>query len=93
MGRSGRIDPEQLHAVHWRERLSAEGFDAIDAFLVEFPEADPRELKRLIQKARAMRHRHGTPRFLVAYIRGLEAAKRAKADITDDQARVPPTVS
>jgi ribosome-associated protein len=82
MGRSGRIDPEHLHAVHWRERLIAEGFDAIETFLAEFPDADPRELKRLIQKARAMR-RHGTPRFLVAYIRGLEAAKRATTDTTE----------
>lgn len=93
MGRAGRIPPEQMHAIRWRERLISEGFDAIEAFCLEYPEADPRELKRLIQKACAMRHRHGTPRFLIAYIRKLDEAKRATSGILDDQAFVPPTVS
>jgi ribosomal 50S subunit-associated protein YjgA (DUF615 family) len=93
MGRSGRIDPVQLRVLHWRERLISEGFDAIAAFLEEYPDADPRELKRLVQKAGAMRHRHGTPRFLGRYIRALDDRKRATSGIVDDQARVPPTVS
>ena len=49
MGRSGRIPPEQMHAIRWRERLITEGFDAIEAFCLEYPEADAKELKRLIQ--------------------------------------------
>ena len=93
MGRSGRISPEQMRAIRWRERLIADGFDAIETFCLEYPEADAKESKRLIQKACALRHRHGTPRFLIAYIRKLEEAKRATSGISEDQAFVPPTVS
>ena len=73
--------------------MITEGFDAIDAFMIEYPAADPRELKRLIQKAQAIK-RAGTPRFLLRYIRDLDEAKTRSSASTDpgDQARVPPTV-
>jgi ribosomal 50S subunit-associated protein YjgA (DUF615 family) len=85
---------ELLQAMRWQERLIAEGFDALPAFLEAHPGADPKTLKRLIQKAQAMRHKHGTPRFLLRYIRALGAATSApSADETADHAFVPPTVS
>jgi ribosomal 50S subunit-associated protein YjgA (DUF615 family) len=82
-------------AVRWQERLIADGFDALPAFLEAHPGADPKRLKGLIQKARAMRHKHGTPRFLLRYIRALDAAASSAppAGDTVDQALVPPTVS
>lgn len=93
MGRSGRMDEELLRFMCWRERLITEGFDAIEAFIAEYPAADPRELKRLIQKAQAMK-RAGTPRFLLRYIRDLDEAKMRLSASSDpaNQARVPPTV-
>lgn len=93
VGRSGRMNADLLRFMRWRERLIAEGFDAIDAFIAEYPDADPRELKRMIQKAQAMK-RGGTPRFLLRYIRGLDEANTRSSASTDpaDQARVPPTV-
>ncbi len=93
MGRSGRMDDNLLRFMRWRERLIAEGFDAIEVFLAEYPAADPRELKRLIQKAQEMK-RDGTPRFLLRYIRDLDEANMRSSASSDsaDQARVPPTV-
>ena len=87
------MDADQLRFVGWRQRLITEGFDAIDAFMIEYPTADPRELKRLIQKAQAMK-RSGTPRFLLRYIRDLDEAKMRLSASPDpaNQARVPPTV-
>jgi ribosomal 50S subunit-associated protein YjgA (DUF615 family) len=98
------MPPVLVHALRWRERLIEEGFDAIEAFAAEYPDADRQALKRLIQKARAMRHKHGTPRFLLRYVRELEEAKQhasqaasievASIETTSaDQALVPPTVS
>ena len=98
MGRAGPMPPELLEAVRWQERLIAEQFDALPAFLAAHPGADPKTFKRLIQKARAMRHKHGTPRFLLRYIRTLETrapatAASAPAGDHEDHAFVPPTVS
>lgn len=99
MGRAGPMPPDLLQAVRWRERLIAEGFDALPAFLEAHPGADPGTLKRMIQKARAMRQKHGTPRFLLRYIRALEiralecVTSTPSADDTADHAFVPPTVS
>lgn len=99
MGRAGPMPPDLLQAVRWRERLIAEGFDALPAFLEAHPGADRDALKRMIQKARAMRHKHGTPRFLLRYIRALEiralgdATPASSADAAADHAFVPPTVS
>jgi ribosomal 50S subunit-associated protein YjgA (DUF615 family) len=99
MGRCRPMQPALLHAVRWRERLIEEGFDAIEAFAAEYPEADRQILKRMIQKARAMQHKHGTPRFLLRYIRDLEEAKQRASEAASieeaafDQARVPPTVN
>lgn len=59
----------------WRARLIAEGLAAIDDFLTEYPAADRKQLKALIQKAQSMSHQHGTPRFLLRYIRELDQAK------------------
>lgn len=94
MGRAGPMPPELLDAVRWQERLIADGFDALPAFLEAHPGADPGTLKRMIQKARAMRHKHGTPRFLLRYIRALApAASAPSASDAADHAFVPPTVS
>ena len=94
MGRAGPIDPGLLRAMRWRERLIAEGFDALAEFLAEYPATDAKTLKPMIQKAGAMRHRHGTPRFLLRYIRALDENKhRIAVEDVADQAFVPPTVS
>ena len=94
MGRVGPMPPDLLEAVRWQERLIADGFDALPAFLEAHPGADPKTLKRLIQKARAMRHKHGTPRFLLRHIRALDAAMSTSSAGDDvDHALVPPTVS
>lgn len=94
MGRTGPIDPGLLRAMRWRERLIAEGFDALTAFLAEYPAADAKTLKPMIQKACAMRRGHGTPRFLLRYIRTLDENKsRIAVEDVADQAFVPPTVS
>lgn len=99
MGRAGPMPPDLLQAVRWQERLIAEGFDALPAFLEAHPGADRDALKRMIQKARAMRHKHGTPRFLLRYIRALETralecvTSTPSADAAADHALVPPTVS
>lgn len=94
MGRAGPIDPGLLRAMRWRERLIAEGFDALAAFLAKHAAADAKTLKPMIQKACAMRHRHGTPRFLLRYIRALDENKsRIAVEDVADQAFVPPTVS
>ncbi len=61
----------------WRARLIADGPAAIDDFIAEYPVADRKQLKALIQKAQAMRHKHGTPRFLLRYIRELDQAKQS----------------
>jgi ribosome-associated protein len=88
------MDPIFVRAVYWRERLIVEGFDAVEAFVAEYPDTDRQALKRMIQKAQSMRHKHGTPRFLLRHIRNLEEAKRRVCDeASGDQARVPPTVS
>ena len=94
MGRAGPMPPDLLDAMRWQERLIAEGFDALPAFLEAHPGADEKTLKRLIQKARAMRHKHGTPRFLLRHIRALATATSApSAGDAADHAFVPPTVS
>jgi ribosomal 50S subunit-associated protein YjgA (DUF615 family) len=93
------MSPELLYAVRWRDRLVSEGFDAIEAFTAEYPDADRHALKRMIQKAQSMRHKHGTPRFLLRYVRDLQDAKRhasetaSSVEASVDQALVPPTVS
>ena len=98
MGRAGPIDPGLLRAMRWRERLIAEGFDALAEFLAaclaKHAAADAKTLKPMIQKTCAMRHRHGTPRFLLRYIRALDENKhRIAVEDVADQAFVPPTVS
>jgi hypothetical protein len=99
MGRAGPMPPDLLEAVRWQERLIAEGFDALPAFLEAHPGADAKTLKRMIQKARAMQHKHGTPRFLLRYIRALDiraleaATPASSVDAAADHAFVPPTVS
>lgn len=103
MGRAGPMPPDLREAVRWQERLIAQGFDALPAFLEAHPGADAKTLKRMIQKARAMKHKHGTPRFLLRYIRALEirtldiraleAATPASSVAAADHAFVPPTVS
>jgi ribosomal 50S subunit-associated protein YjgA (DUF615 family) len=69
------ISEQLLRIERWRYRLIEEGFDAIEAFLLEYPSADRRLLKQLTQSAAAMHHRHGTDRRLPRYIRALDDAR------------------
>jgi len=59
----------------WRTRFIALGIEAIDAFALEYPAADKRELKRLVQQAQAIKHRHGTARRLLRCLRALDDAR------------------
>ncbi|CAN7222902.1 DUF615 domain-containing protein [Pseudoxanthomonas sp. LjRoot143] len=61
----------------WRVRLIAEGLAAVEDFLASYPAADRKRLKALVQKAQAMKHKYGTPRFLLRYIRELDQAQRS----------------
>ncbi|MEI2430637.1 DUF615 domain-containing protein [Lysobacter yananisis] len=72
------IDPRLLRIETWRTRLIDEGFDGIEAFAAAYPHADRKRLKRLIQEAASMRHRHRMPRKLLRYIRGLDEAADAQ---------------
>ena len=69
------ISEHLLRLEIWRKRFIEEGFVAIDAFVLEYPKADKKQLKSLIQKAQAMHHKHGTPRFLLRHIRELDAGR------------------
>jgi len=69
------IDERLLRIETWRTRFIAQGIDAIDAFALEYPAADKRELKRLVQQAQAISHRHGTARRLLRYLRALDDAR------------------
>ena len=60
-----------------------EGLDAVDPFLLEYPGADKKLLKPMVQKAQAMKHKHGTPRFLLRYIRHLDDLKEKELRSTD----------
>ncbi|MET4726418.1 ribosomal 50S subunit-associated protein YjgA (DUF615 family) [Lysobacter enzymogenes] len=66
------IDERLLRIETWRTRFIAQG---IDAFALEYPAADKRELKRLVQQAQAISHRHGTARRLLRYLRALDDAR------------------
>jgi ribosomal 50S subunit-associated protein YjgA (DUF615 family) len=68
--------PEQLLRIEkWRALLIDEGLEGIEQFLLEYPDADKKLLKPMVQKAQTMNHRHGTPRFLLRYIRELDDQK------------------
>ena len=69
------IDERLLHIETWRTRFIAEGIEAIDALLLEYPAADQKQLKRLVQQAQAIKHRHGTPRRLLRHLRALDLAR------------------
>ncbi|MDZ7853418.1 MAG: ribosome biogenesis factor YjgA [Halomonas sp.] len=62
------IDNETLrrdHAFHrlegWRDRLIAEGDEAVEAFVSEFPEVDRQALRQLIRNARHEREQGKPP--------------------------------
>jgi ribosome-associated protein len=59
-------------AENWRERMIGEGDSAIDAWLLEHPDADRQHLRRLVRQARKERDADETPkssRALFRYIR------------------------
>ena len=53
------------HAFHrleqWRDRLIAEGDDAVEAFVVEFPDVERQALRQLIRNARREREQGKPP--------------------------------
>ncbi|MEQ6918368.1 ribosome biogenesis factor YjgA [Halomonas aquatica] len=53
------------HAFHrleqWRDRLIAEGDDAVEAFVVEFPDVERQALRQLIRNARRERDQEKPP--------------------------------
>jgi ribosomal 50S subunit-associated protein YjgA (DUF615 family) len=66
------ISEQLLRIERWRFRFIAEGIDAIDAFLSEYPAADRKLLKQPVQSAVAMHPEHGRNRELLRYIRALD---------------------
>jgi len=71
------ISEQLLRIERWRTRLIDAGFDAIEAFVEAYPQADRKLLKRLVQEAASMQHRHKMPRKLLRYIRALDDAAQA----------------
>ncbi|WP_091631333.1 dual-action ribosomal maturation protein DarP [Lysobacter sp. cf310] len=67
---------EQLRRIEaCRARFLETGIEAIDAFLLEYPAADKKALKRLVQQAQATHRHYGTPRRLLRYLRALDDAR------------------
>jgi ribosome-associated protein len=53
----GRRESAELHQVEaWRERLIAEGDEALGSFLAEYPRADRQQLRTLARQARSERN-------------------------------------
>ena len=48
-----RSDARRFHALEqWRDRLLAEGDEAVSAFLLEYPDAEAQPLRQLLRNAR-----------------------------------------
>ena len=54
-----RRDTAALHKIEqWRDRLIAQGDDALNALLVEYPQADRQRLRQLARQAKAEREQN-----------------------------------
>lgn len=89
-GVAAREEAARLHRVeHWRERLIADGDEALGALLDEFPQADRQHLRRLARNAREERLKNKPPhafRDLFRELRALfdPAEDADEGDLTDE---------
>ena len=71
-----RQQARRQHEIeHWRERLIAEGDQALEAFLEQHAQADRQHLRQLIRQARQERAHKKPPRYgraLFRYLRDLD---------------------
>lgn len=76
----------RTHAVErWRDRLLAEGDEALTAFFDEYPAADRQQLRQLVRDARRDAAR-GRPDGARRLFKGLRAVLTAGAEDSDDGA-------
>ena len=82
-GEAAKQETALLHrAERWRERLIAEGDDALAELLAEFPQADRQKLRQLARNAVDERNRNKPPRAsreLFREVRDLLAAGASEA--------------
>lgn len=83
-GEAARQETALLHRVEaWRDRLIADGDDALAAFLVEFPGGDRQRLRQLARNVVEERRRNKPPHAFRELFRAL---REAMADATDADA-------
>ncbi|MBB3104697.1 ribosome biogenesis factor YjgA [Azomonas macrocytogenes] len=74
---------ERFHALErWRDRLLAEGDEALEAFFVDYPQTDRQHLRGLLRQAQHEAARNKPPaaaRKVFKYIRELDETKRGLA--------------
>lgn len=79
-----RRETARLHALEdWRERLLADGDEALAQFIEAYPEADSQRLRQLVRNALDERRRNRPPRAFRELFRELRAAAQAEAGVAD----------
>ena len=85
-GEASRREISAMHRVEaWRDRLLADGDDALSAFLAEYPTTDRQHLRTLVRNALEERNRNKPPRaFREIYHVVRDAMSDAPADDESD---------
>ena len=85
-GEAARRETALLHqAEQWRDRLLADGDDALAALLEEFPTADRQKLRQLVRNATDERAKNKPPRAFRELFREVRELL-ASTDTQDDEA-------
>ena len=85
-GEAARRETALLHqAEQWRDRLLADGDDALAALLEEFPTANRQKLRQLVRNATDERAKNKTPRAFRDLFREVRELL-ASTDTQDDEA-------
>ena len=85
-GEAARRETALLHqAEQWRDRLLADGDDALAALLEEFPTADRQKLRQLVRNATDERAKNKPPRAFRELFREVRELL-ASTDTPDDEA-------
>ena len=85
-GEAARRETALLHqAEQWRDRLLADGDDALAALLEEFPTADRQKLRQLVRNATDERAKNKPPRAFRDLFREVRELL-ASTDTQDDEA-------
>lgn len=87
-GEAARQETALLHRVEaWRERLIADGDEALAAFVVEFPASDRQRLRQLARNVVEERRRNKPPHAFRELFRALREAMAADGDGGSDTDR------